>query len=352
MEAAELGACEFIARPFNVREFTSRFNAVFHKKIRISCIGGGTGLFSLLLALKELPRIQLTSVVSMTDDGGSSGRLRASFGILPPGDIRRSLVALSNAPELMNEVMQYRFEKGDGISGHSFGNLFLTALSEIKGSMVQAVKGLGDILNIQGIVIPVTSTRSTLCALLKDGSVVRGESKIDLAEGRNPSLAIEHIWHEPKAEANPDALGAILFSDFVMMGPGDLYTSIITNFLVKDLVQAIARTRAKKIYICNLMTEPGETDGFDALDHVQEIVKYLNGDSLDHILISNTRISQESEDHYKKKLQSSVGIKRVHELKKITRAQVLLTDVGDEQELIRHDPAKLRTAIEQIIRLS
>lgn len=155
LEAKDFDAADYITKPFHYREFIARLNAIINKKTRISCIGGGTGLFNLLLGLKTLPDILLTFIVSMTDDGGSSGRLRASFGVLPPGDVRRSLVALSNAPEFMNQVMQYRFEKGQELSGHSFGNLFLTVLAEIKGTMLEAIKGLGDILNIQGIVFPV-----------------------------------------------------------------------------------------------------------------------------------------------------------------------------------------------------
>jgi uncharacterized cofD-like protein len=350
MEASDFGANDFIIRPFNVREFTSRFNAVYREKIRISCIGGGTGLFTLLLSLKDLPGTQLTSIVGMTDDGGSSGRLRTSFGILPPGDIRRSLVAMSNAPELMNEVMQYRFQKGEGIAGHSFGNLFLTALSEIRGSMANAVKGLGDILNVQGIVVPVTATKTTLCAELQNGRVVQGESKIDIAEGRDPSLRIKRIWHEPEAKANADALAAILFSDFVILGPGDLYTSVITNLLVQHVAKAIGKTSAIKIYICNLMTEPGETDGYNALGHVSEIINYLDGDSLDYVLISNTKISQEMVQIYRKLHQAPVKVNRISDLEQVTRAEVVLADIGDAHELVRHDQDKLRDKIFQMIK--
>jgi len=199
LEAARAGAADIVLKPFNHREFIVRVNAILSKRTRITCIGGGTGLFSLLLGLKTFPNVQLTSVVSMTDDGGSSGKLRASFGILPPGDIRRSLVALSNAPQVMNEVLQYRFQKSAELSGHSFGNLFLTALAEIKGSMSEAVRGLGDILNVQGVVLPATDTPATLCAEFEDGTVVKGESRIDRAEDRHQDLRIRRVWHEPPA---------------------------------------------------------------------------------------------------------------------------------------------------------
>lgn len=220
-EAKSMRAKEFIVRPYNCREFILRINACYHKKTKIACIGGGTGLFNLLVGLKKLPQVLINSIVGMTDDGGSTGKLRESFGILPTGDVRRNLVALSNAPMLMNEVLQHKFKSGgENFKGHNFGNLFLTALTEIKGSMKEGVKCLGDILNIQGIVIPVTDTRVSLSALFEDGTTVTGESRIDLAEGRRPDLRIKDLWHEPQAECNIDAYASILNSDRVVIGPG------------------------------------------------------------------------------------------------------------------------------------
>ena len=262
------GSWDYIVKPFNHREFISKMNAALYRKHRISCIGGGTGLFTLLMGLKTLSNVLLTSIVSMTDDGGSSGRLRISFGILPPGDIRRSLVALSNAPEFMNDVIQHRFSRGSGLKGHSFGNLFLTALAEIKGSMSEAVKGLGDILNIQGIVVPANITLTKLCAEFEDGTVVKGESKIDLAEDRKPELHVKRLWHEPPTECGSSTYSAIIHSDLVTIGPGDLFTSVITNITVSHIREALSKTKAKKVYICNLMTKPGETFNYDAADHI------------------------------------------------------------------------------------
>ncbi|MBL7071379.1 MAG: uridine diphosphate-N-acetylglucosamine-binding protein YvcK [Candidatus Omnitrophica bacterium] len=349
LEAKRLGASDYIARPYSYREFLAHLNTIVQKKTRISCIGGGTGLFHLLSGLKDLPNIFLTSIVSMTDEGGSSGRLRTSFGILPPGDIRRSLVALSNVPEIMNEVMQYRFCRGDGVAGHSFGNLFLAALTEIKGSFSEGVKTLSDILNIQGIVTPVTNMQATLCARFEGGAVVKGESKIDLCEGRDPGLHIRKIWHEPQAECNIDAFSAIVNSDLVTIGPGDLFTSLATNLLVKNLHKAICRTKAKKVYICNLMTKPGETAGYSTSDHVREIIKYMGGDYLDYIIISNTKCSGRAIRHYAKKYQHPVSFEKIDKIQSMTKAKVIMADVSHETELVRHDSVKIRDEVQKIL---
>ena len=349
LEFKQSGAADYILKPYNTREFIMRFNAVRIKKIRIACLGGGTGLFMLLLGLKAIPHVLLTSIVSMSDDGGSSGKLSQQFGILPPGDIRRSLVALSNAPEVMNQIMQYRFDRGGELYGHSFGNIFLTVLSEVKGSMPEAVKALSDILNIQGIVLPATRTLTSLVAQFENGKIIRGESKIDVGYGRRAELRIKKLWHEPEPESDADAFASILSADFVIIGPGDLYTSVITNLALKNIRLAVTRTKAKKIYVCNLMTKPGETTHFDALDHVKEIIKYLGKDALDYVLISNSKLSDESTWEYSKKNQFPVIVGHVKDIQKITHAAILLADVGNQTELVRHDSVKLRKEIEKII---
>lgn len=349
LEAARAGASDVILKPVNYREFIVRVNAVLSRKIRIVCIGGGTGLFSLLLGLKVFPRVLLTSVVSMTDDGGSSGKLRASFGILPPGDIRRSLVALSNAPQVMNEVLQYRFQKSNELAGHSFGNLFLTALTEIKGSMSEAVRGLGDILNVQGVVLPATDTRTTLCAKFEDGTVIKGESKISLAEGRHPDLRIRRVWHEPAADCNLNAYNAILHSDIVTIGPGDLFTSVVTNLMIRGMREAIAQTTARRIYICNLMTKPGETSHLDACQHTEEVVKNLGKGVLDDVILSNTPLSARAIREYARMNQEPVAPGDLKKIRKLVKGEVVLADVGHEEELVRHDSAKIGNEIIKLI---
>lgn len=349
LEARRFGSTDYITKPYNHREFIMRFNAIWHRKTRIACIGGGTGLFTLLLGLKSLQNSLLTSIVNMSDDGGSSGKLSQAFGILPPGDIRRSLVALSNAPDLMNQIIQHRFEKRGELHGHSFGNIFLTVLAEVKGSMSEAVRALSDILNIQGIVLPATRTLTTLVAKFRDGTVVRGESRIDLCEGRDPDTRVAKIWHDPVPECDIDAFASIVNADIVTIGPGDLFTSIITTLTVPGIRQAVLASSARKIYVCNLMTKPGETAGYDAPAHVAEVRKALGRDCLDAVIISNTRLSEESIFEYAKKHQSPVAPGTSARLRRATKARAVLADVGHETELVRHDSAKLKEEIRRFI---
>jgi uncharacterized cofD-like protein len=350
LDARRLGASDIIFDDFNRRELILRVNAVLKDKARLACIGGGTGLFNLLTAIKSIPNSMITSIVTMADDGGSSGRLITSFGILPPGDVRRSLVALSNAPELMNQVMNHRFSKGAGLKDHSFGNLFLAALNSIQGSMIEAVRSLGEILNIQGIVLPITHKPSKLCAIFEDGTTVKGESNIDLGKGRQTRLRIVKAFLEPEPPASIEAISAILFADVIFIGPGDLYTSVIANLLIRDVREAIHTTSATRIYVANLMTKPGETSGFDLRDHVAEIIKYLDADALDCILASNTRIPKRAVGLYLKKKQQVVKLNRIRELKEITRAKVLIQDLGDRNELVRHNAPKLKRVVQRIVR--
>jgi uncharacterized cofD-like protein len=350
LAAKQAGAADYILKPYNVREVNLRLSAILNKKKRISCIGGGTGLFNLLMGIKSLPAILPISIVSTSDDGGSSGRLRDSFGILPPGDIRRSLVALSNAPEIMNKIIQYRFSKGKCFSGHSFGNLFLTVLNDIEGSMSKAVRGAGDILNINGIVYPVASTESVLYAKLQDGTVLKGENHIDLPKGRPPGLRIMKCWHNPLPKCDINAYSAIINSDIVTIGPGDLYTSLVTNLLIKDIREAIVKSRAKKVYICNLMTKPGETLGYDAFDHISQILRYLKKDCLDYIILADNRtLRKEALLRYARKGQFPVQAGDLVKIRSITQAKIIIADLSDERELIRHDGRKIREQIARII---
>ena len=345
----EGGVEDYVSRPVHRRELVLRLNALLREKDRVVCIGGGTGLFAVLTALKSLPSMLLTSVVSMADDGGSSGRLRASFGILPPGDVRRSLVALSNAPELMNHVMGYRFMSGAGLDGHNVGNLILAALADLTGDMPQAVKALGDILNVQGLVLCITGQESTLCAEFEGGKTVRGESQIDLCTGRDPALKLTRLWHEPATRCAPDVYASILAADLVIIGPGDLYTSVVAGLAVGDVGRAIAKTKAHRLYICNLMTKPGETHGYDVADHVRETIRDIGGDHLDEVLVSTTLPSPAAVLEYRAKGQFPVRLKDRGALAAITRAQILEEDVGHHSQLVRHDEAKLRATVERVL---
>ncbi|MDD5085293.1 MAG: uridine diphosphate-N-acetylglucosamine-binding protein YvcK [Candidatus Omnitrophica bacterium] len=339
-----------IAMPFNPRELVSRVNAILRKEVRVSCIGGGTGLYTLLMGLKTLSSIHLFSIVSMSDDGGSAGRLREAYGILPPGDVRRSLVALSAAPRLMNKMLTYRFEKGKELRGHNLGNVILTALSNITGSMVEAVRGCSELLNVKGIVLPVTTTLNILKAELEDGTIIEGEAKIDVPASRDPRLRIARLWQEPSPYANPDAVSALLHSEIITIGPGDLFTSLISNLIISEIAEAIRRSRAKKIYITNLMTKPGETTGYTASEHIAEINKYLGGDYLDYVIVSNSKLSKRSVAEYKKKNQEPVRIDPMYALRRVTKAKIVYADITSEADLVRHDSLKLAKAISNIIK--
>jgi uncharacterized cofD-like protein len=350
--AHDLGIDQCVLKPFHPRELLSRIYAALRRQTRFVCLGGGAGLYTVLLGLKTLPATHLTAVVCMSDDGGSSGRIRAAYGILPPGDIRRSLVALSTAPELMNRLIQYRFDRGEGLKDHNLGNLLLTAMSRLTGSVAEAVRAMSDILNIQGVVLPVTETASTLVARFADGSVVRGEHAIDVPDDRDPTLRITGLWHEPVAVANLHALAAIRAADFITIGPGDLYTSLLAPLAVDGIAGAIADSRARLLYIGNLMTKPGETAGFTAADHVREIARVLGPARIDTILISSTPLAPAAVAGYASQGQHPVEVDAAAILACAPAAQLFLRDVSSAVSLVRHDHEKLARAIAEIAGLT
>ena len=341
----EAGASDLFLQPILPREVIVRLQAVLKRKGRVVSLGGGTGLYHLLRGLKSLPAAHLTAVVAMADDGGSSGRLRAEFGILPPGDVRRSLVALSDAPRLMSDVIQYRFGAGEGLTGHSLGNLILTALSELTGSLPDAVRALGDILHISGVVLCASRDSATLCAELEDGTVVRGESAIDRCENRSPDLRIARLWQEPQPACDLDTYAAILAADIITIGPGDLYTSVLANLTVSDVAGAIRASRAKVVYIANVMTKPGETTGYSVADHVREVVRYLGADRLDAVIVSNTALSQANLTAYARLGQAPV----TGGLEGTSRAELIVADIAHPADLVRHDGAKLAELIRRML---
>lgn len=255
--------------------------------LRIVAIGGGTGLSSLLRGLKA-HTLNLTAIVTVADDGGSSGELRSRMGVLPPGDIRNCLAALSNDEALLSQIFQYRFADSSGLNGHTLGNLLITALADITGSFEEAVAESGRVLAVQGRVLPSTLRDVRLIAEISPEDSthkiqVTGESQISQASGK-----IERVWLEPENPlAFPPALQAILSADLIIIGPGSLYTSIMPNLLVLDLVEAIRASRAMKFYICNVATQPGETDGFSSEDHVRAIEKHVGGRLFDLIVCND-----------------------------------------------------------------
>ena len=255
-----------------------------NKGAKIVAIGGGTGLSMLLRGIKKYTN-NITAVVTVGDDGGSSGRLREDMGILPPGDIRNCIAALADDDDLITELFQYRFKKGEGLEGHSFGNLFLTALCAITGNMVKAVKESSNVLNIRGVVLPATLDDMKLAAEFEDGTIVKGESNIP-----EEHKQIKRLFTEPAhCKALPEVLEAIAGADLIILGPGSLYTSVIPNLLVDGIVDAIMQSNAKKIYVCNIMTQPGETDAYSVASHVNALLSHANGKKIiDAVLVNNS----------------------------------------------------------------
>ena len=255
------------------------------RQLRIVVIGGGTGLSVLLRGLKHEP-VHITAIVTVADDGGSSGRLREEMDMLPPGDIRNVLTALADTEPLMEKVMQYRFSTGTGLAGHNLGNLLLAAMNEITGDFVTAVKTLSGVLAVRGDVLPASTQSIRLKAEMTDGSLVVGESQIPLT-----GKEIKRVFLDPE-DAVPlsEALLAIAEADAILIGPGSLYTSILPNLLVRGLFAAIKRSPAPKIYICNVMTQPGETDGFTASRHVNVMYEHVNEPFLDTIIVNSAEL--------------------------------------------------------------
>lgn len=276
----------------------ARVNQNKYEGIKVVVIGGGTGQSIFLRGLKHITS-NITAVVTVADDGGGSGVLRSDLGMLPPGDIRNCLLALANTEPTMQEVMQYRFEEG-GLKGQSFGNLFLAAMNGLYGNFEMAVYKLSEIFNITGRVLPVTLESIDLVAKLSNGNIIKGESRIP-REVRKQKSKIEEIYLEPK-DAKPldEVINSIYEADYIVMGPGSLYTSIIPNLLVDGMVKAIKETKAAKIYIPNVMTQPGETDKYDVLDHIKAINKHTKEDLIDYIIVNNEIIPDSQFEKYKK----------------------------------------------------
>lgn len=260
---------------------------------KVVTIGGGTGLSVLLRGLKTYP-IDITAIVTVADDGGSSGILRHELAIPPPGDIRNVLAALSDAEPLIEDILQYRFENGNGLSGHSLGNLLLAAITSIKGDFVSGIRELSRVLNVRGTVLPAANQSIVLNAKMTDGTIVEGESKIPLS-----NKVIENVYLTPQDVApTEEALDAIASADMVVIGPGSLYTSILPNLLVPRIGEALSESAAEKVYVCNVMTQFGETNHFTASDHVQALLDHSRHDFIDTILVNNQFIPKAIAENY------------------------------------------------------
>ena len=314
---------------------------------RIVVIGGGSGLAVLLRGLKSAVGREigdLKAVVTVSDDGGSSGRLRRDFGVLPPGDIRSCLVALADDEDLVAKLFQYRFITGDGLSGHSFGNLLLTALTGITGDFYQAILTAEDILAVRGKILPATLVDVHLRAQGVSSEVYEGESAVGIAGEQ-----IDHIeLVPPRAPAFQDAVEAIRAADLVVLGPGSLYTSLLPNLLIPGILEAVKASAAPVVLPVNLMTQPGETDGMNAEHHLNALDRHVGEGLVDTVLVNSTPLPEERLEHYAEVEAIPVAVDQ--KLLQARGLKLVERDLLDQGELIRHDPEKLCLAIIEQLR--
>lgn len=305
---------------------------------RLVAIGGGTGLPNLLTALKRYTS-NITAVVTVADDGGSSGRLRRAFGTLPPGDIRNCLVALSSQESLLHDLFQYRFKGHGDLKGHSFGNLFITVMSEITGDFGRAVEESSRVLATRGTVMPVSFDRMTLQARLKNGKIVTGESNVGVV--KSPIVRLE--LKERRVRPNKDVLQAILEADAIIMGPGSLYTSILPNLLVEDVKERIALSRAVKIYVCNVMTQAGETEHFTVSDHVKALLDHTAPNFVHYVLANKEPIPRKLLRRYAESGQEPVVCDDAQV--EALGPTLIKANLLHSEDFVRHDPEKLGRAL-------
>jgi uncharacterized cofD-like protein len=307
----------------------------------IVVIGGGTGLHTLLRGLKQYTS-NITAVVTVFDSGGSSGQLREELGVLPPGDIRNCLVALSEKESLMTQLFQYRFKNGS-LQGHSFGNLFITAMSEVSGDFPKAVEKSSEILAIRGKVLPSSTDDVVLCAQLENKTLIKGEDNISKSKDRIESIFIQ----PPSILPLPETIKAIREADSIILGPGSLYTSIICNLLVKNIPEAICQSNALKIYVCNVMTQIGETDNFTASMHLEKLIKYLHQNCIDYALVNKSILSKKIAAKYQK--EGAYMVKDDLQAKFGNRTKIIRQELLSEYNYARHDSNKVAESIMEII---
>lgn len=308
-------------------------------------IGGGTGSYAVLRGLREFP-VNITAVVSMFDSGGSSGVLRDEFGVLPPGDVRRCLVALSEGEraEILRDLFNYRFNGGSGLNGHSFGNLFLVALSNIYGSDIEGIRKASELLDIKGRVLPVSLDKADLRAVLEDGTEIVGETNIDIPK-HDGGVQIQKVFLSPAARIFEETAEAIREADVIVIGPGDLYTSVVPNLLVEGMREALRESKAKKVFVCNLMSKWGETHEYDASDIAQELLSYAGLGKFD-FAICNT-------EPMELKLIQAYEIEKKHPVRCDAELsqyadRVVTGDYFSEADIARHDSEALARALVEL----
>lgn len=302
-------------------------------KKKIVVFGGGNGLSTMLKGLKEFP-VDITAIVSVSDDGKSTGRLREEFNLPAMGDIRRVLVALSEVEPLVEKLMNYRFNTTSDLDGHTVGNLMLTALSNITGNMSDSIETLGKIFNLNGTVLPLTEDNVVLMAEMKDGSIIEGEHNITASEKQ-----IERIFYKTKPEIPSKVIEKIKEADAIVLSMGSLFTSVICNLISEDIIHAIDESDAKIIYTCNMMTQPGETDNFTVSDHIKVLNSYLGKNKIDDVIVNNGEIQKEIIDKYLVEEQKDPVIIDYENLKDVSIIEDKLVKIVDDQ--IHHDAMKL-----------
>jgi len=305
------------------------------KRPKLVIIGGGTGLSVLLRGLKEHP-FDITAIVTVADDGGSSGRLRDELDIPPPGDIRNVLAALSDVEPLVEELFQHRFNKGNNLSGHSLGNLILAAMTNITGDFMRAIREMSKVLNVRGRVLPAANQSVILNAKMEDGTIVSGESKIPYSGKK-----IEQVFLSPeKVDPLPETILAIREADMIILGPGSLYTSILPNLLVSKIGEEVCQAKAKKVYICNVMTQAGETLNYTASDHVKALYRHMKCSFIHTILVNNEKIPEEIKLRYLEEKAQPVMVD-MEELEKMGLEVIQDQIVSFQNQVIRHDTKKV-----------
>ncbi len=310
---------------------------------RIVVIGGGTGLSVMLRGLKEKP-VDITAIVTVADDGGSSGRLVNELDMPPPGDIRNVLGALADVEPLLNEMLQYRFSSGKGLAGHNLGNLLLAALKDITGDFVTGIRELSRVLAVRGRVLPAAHRAIVLKAEMTDGTIISGESKIPKARGK-----IKRVFLEPAdVPPLPEAIDAIRQADAIVVGPGSLYTSLLPNLLVPGIAEAIRETPACKIYICNVMTQPGETDGYSVGDHVHAVAEHVGHGLFEHIIINSSSIPRSVRSLYAE--QGADVVKLDFERVRQWGYSLICDELVLFQGVLRHDAVKLSDHIYRLVK--
>lgn len=312
---------------------------------KVVTIGGGTGSYVVLRGLKQFP-LEITAVVSMFDSGSSSGILRDEFGVLPPGDVRRCLVALSDGAraEILRELFNYRFEGGTALKGHSFGNLFLVALSSIYGGDIEGIRKASELLDLKGTVLPVSLNKSDLHAILENGEEIVGETNIDIPK-HDGSVKIQKVFLDPPADLFEEAGKALRNADLIIIGPGDPYTSVIPNLLVRGMSEALRESRAKKIVVTNLMSKWGETHGFGAADMARELLAYSGLEKFDYAICNTAPMDPALVAAYEKERKYPI---RCDDTLDAYARQVIRGDFFSEADIARHDSEKIARVISEL----